>query len=46
MSGHIDGSTERPPAPSTNDDCHASKVTGGPASNDAACGAAVSGSAA
>ena len=45
-SGHIVSSTERPPAPSTNDGASASNWLARPAANDAASGAAVSGSAA
>ena len=45
-SGHIDGSTERPPAPSTNDERQASNRCGDPAASDSASGDAVSGSAA
>ena len=45
-SGHIVGSTDLPPAPSTNDAVQSSKYTGRPAASDAASGAAVAGSAA
>src|SRR5262245_8913580 len=45
-SGHIVGSTDLPPAPSTNDAFHCSKYFGAPAASDADSGAAVSGSAA
>jgi len=45
-SGHIVGSTDLPPAPSTNEACQRSKDTGRPAASDAHSGAAVSGSAA
>ena len=45
-SGHIVGSTDLPPAPSTNDACHASKEVARPFFSEASNGAAVSGSAA
>src|SRR3954468_7969380 len=45
-SGHIVGSTDLPPAPSTNDACQLSKYTGRPSSSDFDSGAAVAGSAA
>src|SRR5438552_2916915 len=44
--GHIVGSTDLPPAPSTNEAVHPSKYNGRPAASDAASGAAVAGSAA
>ena len=45
-SGHIVGSTDLPPAPSTNDACQPSKRLARPLRSDVASGAAVSGSAA
>src|SRR3954468_18684276 len=44
--GHIVGSTDLPPAPSTNDAVQSLKYTGSLAASDAASGAAVAGSAA
>ena len=45
-SGHIVGSTDLPPAPSTNDGFQASKRLASPRRSDSSSGAAVSGSAA
>ncbi len=45
-SGHIESSTDLPPAPSTNDGVHSSKRLAWPRSIDRLSGAAVSGSAA